>query len=59
MTSSKAETLQELLQLCRQQRVPDDVALHAGMLVSNGWKAQEAIDESTRTLDDAELEGGY
>ncbi len=36
-----------------------DVATHALLLVGNGWKAQEALDESQRTLDDAEIEGAY
>lgn len=38
--------------------VASDIAVHAALLVSNGWPAQEALDESKRTLDDAEREGG-
>lgn len=39
--------------------VDSDVAVHAALLVSNGWPAQDALEESKRTLDDAEREGGY
>lgn len=39
--------------------VDSDVAVHAAILVSNGWPAVDALEESKRTLDDAEREGGY
>jgi hypothetical protein len=39
--------------------LPSDVATHAALLVLNGWPAAKAIEESARTLDDAEWEGEY
>jgi hypothetical protein len=39
--------------------VERDVATHALLLISNGWSAKEALEESQRSLDDAGLEGGY
>lgn len=39
--------------------VERDVVTHALLLINNGWPAAEALAESQRTLDEAEVEGGY
>jgi hypothetical protein len=54
----------ELIRILRERKeagriVERDVATHALLLISNGWPAQEALDESQRALDEAETEGGY
>ncbi len=36
-----------------------DVAVHAAMLVKNGWRPDKALEESQRALDDAAIEGGF
>lgn len=58
------EKVQQLIELLRKRKeagnpVERDVATHAALLVSNGWEPKEALEESQRTLDNAELEGQY
>lgn len=55
------DELMKLLQARKDQGNPveRDVATHAALLVSNGWPADKALDESERSLADAESEGGY
>jgi hypothetical protein len=53
----------KLMEILRQRHqegnpVAHDILTHAVLLVNNGWPAEEALDESARTLDDAEQEAG-
>lgn len=60
--SAEAEN-KKLYELLRERKkagntVERDVAAHALLLIGNGWPAGEALEESERTLAEAELEGG-
>ena len=54
---SKSAEMEKLAARVAAEKIPQDVATHAALLVSNGWPCDDAIRESHQTLDDAELEG--
>lgn len=60
--NNPASERDQLIEILRKRHaagnpVERDVATHALLLINNGWSAQQALDESQRTLDQAEAEG--
>ena len=56
--------MSELIELAERMKaegkpLAEDELIHAALLVGNGWPADRAVEESIRTLKDAEEEGGY
>ena len=60
-TNEEMENLYKILRTKKDEGKPveRDVAIHAALLISNGWPAKDALEESERTLNDAEREGQY
>jgi hypothetical protein len=62
-STGREEETEKLVRILREWKdggkpMPQDVATHAMLLVGNGRGAVDALEESRRTLDEAEQEGG-